>query len=238
MEDAADRIHAESDLPPSAVPLLRRLCTLLRNTLTDIRAAVLHGSAASSGFEPARSDLDVLVIVDETPKYDDLAGLASGLLHLSNQPHPIEFSIIAQQALTDWVHPCPHLFHFGEELRGQFEAGHILPQSPADADLAMHLTVARARGIDLLGRLPTSELPEIPQRDYLAAIRADFEWAQRQPGGMVDYMQANACRTLAYLTDAVVLSKSEGRQWCADRNLQPERVLATVLQELGKHEYL
>lgn len=237
MRGATHRIHFEDDLPPSTVPQLRSLCILLERTLTNVRAVVLHGSAATAGFDPHRSDLDILVIVDVDQAHAKLAYLASGLLDLSNRPHPIELSIVTQRALERWVHPCPYLFHFGEELRGRFDAGDILPETPADPDLAMHLIVARTRGIELLGRHPAGDLPEIPRQDYLAAIREDFEWAQNQQGDMQNYLHANACRTLAYLTDGVVLSKSEGLQWCADRNLKPEYALDTVLHALGKDAF-
>ncbi len=194
----------------------------------------MHGSAASAGFEPDSSDLDVLVIVDADPDQQELAQAGKGILKISGDPHPLELSIVSSHALASWQHPCPHLFHFGEEHRERFESAQFLPESPSDDDLAMHLVVARERGIDLTGTFPVSGLPEVPRSDYLAAVLSDFEWAQSQAEDLSDYVFSNACRTLAYLNDEVILSKSEGRKWCADRGIDAATVVEMVFRELRR----
>jgi len=223
-------------IPQSAVDQLQRLCDLLRKSLPTLGGVILHGSAASAGFEPDRSDLDVLAIVNGDADKWQLAQVGKGILMISSDPHPLEFSIVSHQALMNWQHPCPHMFHFGEGDRERFESARFLPESPTDHDLAMHLVVARARGIDLTGTFPVSELPEIPQSDYLAAVLSDFEWAQDRPEDLSDYVFSNACRTLAYLRDEVILSKSEGRQWCADLGVDASTVVEIVTRELRRIE--
>lgn len=155
---------------------------------------------------------------------------------ISSDPHPLEFSIVSRHALVNWQHPCPHIFHFDEGHRERFESARFLPESQADEDLAMHLVVARARGVDLTGTFPTSELPEIPRSDYLAAVLKDLEWAQDRHEDLSDYVYSNACRTMAYLKDEVILSKSEGRQWCTDRGIDASTVVENVTRELRRDE--
>ena len=231
-----DKLCCRDQIPPSAVDQLQRLCGLLRQSLPTLGGVILHGSAASSGFEPDRSDLDVLAVVKADPEKQDLAQVGKGILMISGDPHPLEFSIVSYHALVNWQHPCPHLFHFGEEHRERFESARFLPQSPTDDDLAMHLVVARARGIDLTGTFPVNELPQIPRSDYLSAILSDFEWAQDQDEDLSGYVFSNACRTLAYLKDEVILSKTEGRQWCADRDIDTATVVENVTRELRQIE--
>ena len=51
-------------IPESAVVQLRALAQLLERNLEGLlRGVILHGSAATAGFELHRSDLDVLAIV-------------------------------------------------------------------------------------------------------------------------------------------------------------------------------
>lgn len=218
--------------PADTVAQLRRLCDLLRESLPTLNGVVLHGSAATAGFEPQRSDLDVLAIVSSNPGEPELAELGDGVLMISGDPSPLEISIVSRGALENWQHPCQHLFHYGEDCRELFESGRIRPQSPTDEDLAMHLVVARARGIDLTGRFPVTQLPEIPRFDYLSAILSDFEWARNRDDDQSSYMVSNACRTLAYLKEGVVLSKSEGKLWCAERDIDCDTVVEDVLCEL------
>jgi streptomycin 3"-adenylyltransferase len=229
-----DELHRKQDTPPSAVGQLQRLCDLLRQSLPELVGAILHGSAASAGFEPDRSDLDVLAIVSTDPDKQKLVQVGKGILMISNDPHPLELSIVSHGALVSWQHPCPHLFNFGEDHRERFESSQFLPQSPTDDDLAMHLVVARARGIDLTGTFPVSGLPEIPRSDYLSAVLSDFEWAQDRDEDLSEYLFSNACRTLAYLEDEVILSKSEGRQWCANRGIDTATVTENVIRKLRR----
>jgi streptomycin 3"-adenylyltransferase len=229
-----DELRHKDRIPPSAVDQLQRLCDLLRQSLPTLAGVILHGSAASAGFEPDRSDLDVLAIVNADPDRFELARVGKGILMISGDPHPLEFSIVSRHALMNWQHPCPHLFHFGEGHQERFESARFLPESPTDDDLAMHLVVARARGIDLTGTFSVSELPEIPRSDFLAAVLSDFEWAQDRDEDLSDYVLSNACRTLAYLEDEVILSKSEGRQWCADRGIDASTVVENVTRELKR----
>lgn len=176
----------------------------------------------------------MLAIVNTDPDEKTLTRIGEGILAISNDPHPLEFSIISRRALLDWQHPCPHLLHFGEDKRAAYEAGLFAPLSPTDEDLTMHLMVARERGIDLLGTFPVDDLPKIPRTDYLAAVLSDFQWALNQDEDFSDYVLSNACRTLAYLQDHVILSKSEGRQWCKDRAIDTASLVAIVTEKIQR----
>lgn len=218
---------------PEARAQLDRLCSGLREILGDrLQGVLLHGSLATAGFDPGRSDLDVLVIVSRRPLDAQYASLGALLLEISCTPHPLELSLLLENDLDPWRHPCPHLLHYGESHRLDFEQARIRPRQEADPDLAMHLTVARCRGVDLLGSWPPSNLPVVPAADFLAAIRADFLWATEQPEELTDYRLANACRTLAFLEQGLVLSKSEGVEWCGHRGIQPAEALAGVADRL------
>jgi streptomycin 3"-adenylyltransferase len=222
-------------LPATAITQLEAVVALLQRQLESALAGViLHGSAATSGFDPARSDLDILAIVTETLTPDDQQALGVGLLAISGDPHPLEFSIVIEYDLAHWSHPCAYAFHFSESHRSAFAVGRFSPQAAHDEDLAAHFTVAKARGIDLLGAYPRARLPEIPRHDYLAALLGDFEWAARHTDDLHDYMLANACRTQAYLQTGQVLSKREGLDWCRAQDIDMAAVVADVIAALRR----
>ena len=106
------------------------------------------------------------------------------------------------------------------------------PLSPTDEDLTMHLAFAKARGLDFLGTYPVETLPDIPREDYLTAIMSDFEWATRVDEDLDQYMFSNACRTLAYLQEGLILSKTEGVQWCRDHRVNTTKIISDVTAEL------
>ncbi|WP_336215563.1 aminoglycoside adenylyltransferase domain-containing protein [Nonomuraea sp. LPB2021202275-12-8] len=67
----------------------------------------------------------------------------------------------------------------------------------SDPDLAAHITVARRRGVTLLGPPAAAVFAPVPHTDYLAAILDDL--AQVLDGGLQEspcYGVLNACRVL------------------------------------------
>ena len=230
----------QANLPETTAAQLQALIDMLRESLDgSLLGILLHGSATTSGFDVERSDLDVLTIIDDQLTPQQCEAIGKGLLMVSNAPHPIEISVVAQQDLDDWSHPCKHQLHYGEDLRYQFTRNCFMPEMEEDEDLAMHVTLARARGIDLLGGYPVERLPLVPRQDYLSAIVRDFHWAAKQDEDLGQYALANACRTLAYLRSDSLLSKSEGLEWCQanaiDTSNIVEDVTAQVRSELSQY---
>ena len=136
------------------------------------------------------------------------------------------------QALKHWSHSCRHLLHFGDNTADRFRAGDFAPQSKTDGDLTMHLVVAHAHGLDLLGGFPPLDMSSMPKRDFLVALQSDFEWAKAKGNALAVYALSNAARTLAYLREGTVLSKVEGRAWRAKQGLDEHSLVAVSNAEL------
>lgn len=225
--------HQLNRTPNSAATQLQAVAELLQQTLEEtLLGLILHGSAASAGFDDERSDLDVLAIIDGplTPMQRETLGKT--MATISNDPYPLEISIVEEQDLDKWVYPCKHQFHYGEDLREQFAEGRYEPETATDEDLAAHFTMARARGVDLLGTYPLERLPVVPRGDYLRALLSDAEWAHSQREKLGDYAFANACRTIAYLDSGELLSKSEGIEWCRKNKIDLSSVVDNARKKL------
>jgi predicted nucleotidyltransferase len=195
---------------------------------SDLVGVYLHGSAAVGGFNPARSDVDLIVVnrrpLDEARK----RSLAQLLLDCSGRPYPLEATVVTQASLRASRHPLPFEFHFSEGWRDRMEAALArrpfeLSYSPTNADLAAELAALRQRGLRLRGAPIADVFPDVPARDVLDSISRDLRWAADNERDV--YGVLNACRALAYLADGTFLSKAEAAQFAtgtlspADRDL-------------------
>ena len=191
----------------------------LRSALGErVLGVYVHGSLALGSFSPARSDLDVLAVVDEALDTDAKLLVADLLLRVSCAPYPIELHVLTRAQLRTWRHPSPFELHYGEGHREGFALDpldRLATMSATDADLAAHLTVARKAGIALVGPPPADVFPEVPFDDYREALGTDLEWARTVRSAL--YGILSPCRVWATLATGEVHSKTSGASWALDR---------------------
>lgn len=176
----------------------------------------LHGSLAMGCFNPASSDIDLLVVARDKLSSADKQHCRQ-LMHRLSAICPakaVEMSIVALASLENFQHPSPYEFHFPTDRPD--DAIQLY-----DPDLAAHFTVTRSRGLCLVGEAIAAIFPGIPPASYLASLAADADWSyghimQGPDEGECSvpvYGVLNYCRILAYLEQGAVMSKSEGAQW-------------------------
>jgi predicted nucleotidyltransferase len=199
-----------------------------------LRAAYLHGSLVL-GFNPRRSDIDVLVVVDETLTQADKLRLVELLLNVSKTPHEIELDLVTTDQLAHWRHPSPYEFHYSESNRDRFEADparRLEELSRPNADLAAHVTAARTAGVAVVGPAPQDLMPEVPFEDLRDSLLRDLEWARDVESET--YGILSPCRIWATLETRDLHSKVTGARWALERlpaELKPsvEAALAAYL---------
>ncbi|MEO8610977.1 MAG: aminoglycoside adenylyltransferase domain-containing protein [Chloroflexota bacterium] len=208
---------------------------ILGDNLTGI---YLHGSLAMGCFNPARSDLDMLVIT-RAELGDSARALAELVLKLSGDPSPVEISCLRASYLHPWQYPTPFDFHFSESWRekttqalqtGQFGLWSGDP-APTDPDLAAHIIITRARGICLAGKPIDSVFPQVPRADYLHSILSDFDYARTHLGENPVYAVLNCCRIYGYVLEGRVDSKDEAGVWALE-SLPEYRLLIQIALDL------
>jgi streptomycin 3"-adenylyltransferase len=216
---AAQQLHA----------LVAALIRMLGHELVGV---YLHGSLAMGCFNPARSDLDLLVVTTRPASLNCKCRLVATLLRSSGAPYPIEISFLVERDLAAWQHPFPYDLHFSEhwrsQLRDELASGAWRRWNAAeqrDDDLAAHFTILHARGIVLLGPPIAGLFPTVPSADYRTSIRSDLDWARDRIATDPIYAILNACRVLTYWWTQHVCSKSDGAEWVLgtqDRALDDE----------------
>jgi predicted nucleotidyltransferase len=195
----------------------------------NLTGMYLHGSLAMGCFNPARSDIDVLVVTEQGMSSETMRKVARTVLDFAGNPTPFELSFLRQSYLNPWRYPTPFDFHFSEDWREKTAAALVAPEwqlwsgqpPPADPDLAAHITITRTRGICLAGKSILDVFPEIPRADYVDSIMGDFDYARDGIADNPVYAVLNFCRIYSYLREGRIDSKDEAGVWALD-HLPPD----------------
>jgi len=188
---------------------------ILRDNLVGI---YLHGSAAMGCFNPEKSDIDLITVVDH-PMSDDAKRAYMDMVIKANAMAPakgIEMSIVLREACKPFVYPTPFELHFSVGHLEAYKAdpdGYIQRMKGVDKDLAAHFTIINKRGQCLYGAPIREVFAEVPHRDYMDSIWCDVSDAADEITQYPMYLILNLARVLAYKEDGLILSKKEGGEW-------------------------
>ena len=187
----------------------------LGNTVAGV---ILHGSLTLDGYVPGRSDIDLLVVVDDRLSDAQLDGLTEAVA--AQRPHapgPVDLRVVTRQVAASPT-PVPPLeaylrFTPGSGVRVE-ERRH-----PGERDLAVELSVCRAHGRSLLGAAPAELLGEVPDRWVVAA--GDAQLADWQAIGddppYAELTVLTACRVWRFAEEGRHCSKTAAGEWALRR---------------------
>ncbi|KMJ59909.1 hypothetical protein AB685_03395 [Bacillus sp. LL01] len=208
----------QSDIEKYINKILKEIKNITKDNFSGL---YIHGSLAMGGFNPERSDVDVLVVVRDSLNSLKQQKLAECLLALSNNPYPLEISFLTQNQLENWTHPSPYEFHYSEAWRERFqmelatgffqalsEKGH-----KEDPDLAAHITILNHRGICIEGPPIRDVFPIIPRAHYLSSILADYRDCLENIEKDPIYCVLNLVRVYWFIKDGVISSKQEAGEY-------------------------
>lgn len=192
----------------------------------DLCGIYLHGSAVMGCFNPQKSDVDLIVIVNGKISDDTKRKFMDMVVELNAiaPPKGIEMSVVRKEVCSPFVYPTPYELHFSKgylEWYAKDPDGYIREMNGTDKDLAAHFTIIRKRGKCLYGLTIDEAFGEVPKRDYLDSIWFDIENARRDIKKYPMYLILNLARVSAYCKSELVLSKKEGGEWAIE-NLPEE----------------
>lgn len=178
----------------------------------------LHGSLAMGCFNPLKSDLDILIVVENEITNAQKKMFMDVVIELNNiSPYKgIEMSLVRRSNCKDFIYPTPFDLHFSImhiEWYKRDADEYIEKMKGIDYDLAAHFVITKNRGIVLYGKEIADVFGEIPPEAYLDSIQRDIRDSQDEVFNNPIYYILNLCRVLAYVKDQLVLSKKEGGEW-------------------------
>ena len=207
---------------------------ILKENLVGI---YLHGSAVMGCFNPDKSDIDLIIVVNE-PMTDSVKRNYMDMVVKLNADGPskgIEMSVVTKDACNPFVYPTPFDLHFSVAHLDWYKSNpddYIQKMKGTDKDLAAHFTIIKNRGKCLLGASIAEVFADVPKADYLDSIYDDIADAVDDIPDNTMYLTLNLARVLAYKQDSLILSKKEGGEW-ALKNLPKEyhAIIETALKE-------
>lgn len=229
-----------NNCPASVKTQVEQLISRVRALLGDnLLGVYLHGSLAMGSFSLGQSDIDVLVITDNSMAEDTKRAIGALLLQLSDAPAPIEISFLQRSDMLPWRYPTPFALHYSEMWRDRVSYDLQTSEWPAwrapqrgDPDLAAHITVTQQRGVVLHGAPIRDVFPVVPRGDYIDSIMKDVDEGLSAIQKNPVYAVLNACRTLAFLRDGCVLSKDEGGAWALQH--APAELHSVIMNALAQ----
>jgi hypothetical protein len=210
-------------VPTSAEPARRFAETLAGSCATALGGAVagviLHGSLTLGDYLPGRSDVDLLVVVDEPLSDARVAALTEAMAsRRAPSPGPVDLRLVTWQVAASPI-PAPPLEAY---LRLTSTSGVRLEERrhPGERDLVVELSVCRAHGRSLLGAAPAELIGEVPDRWVVAA--GDAQLADWQAIGddppYAELTVLTACRVWRFAEEGRHASKAAAAQWALRRD--------------------
>ena len=178
----------------------------------------LHGSAAMGCFNPASSDIDLIVVIKDALDFDKRRAYIDDMVRLNARAPKkgLEVSVVRREVCDPFVYPTPFEFHFSPMyLDACINAPDEYARSVghSDPDLAAHFTVIRERGRVLLGEGIPAVFGEVDGKYYMDSIWTDVSGSESDILSEPVYIVLNLARVLAYTREGLVLSKAEGGKW-------------------------
>ncbi|TMS00438.1 aminoglycoside adenylyltransferase domain-containing protein [Nonomuraea basaltis] len=177
------------------------------------------------GFHFARSDVDVLAVVEGpgTTATQQAMGEAIAATTERCPGTGLEMSVITA-ATARVLGSClfeVHINTTSDETVMVTGAG-----DSGDPDLVLHSAVCRDRALPVLGPPPAWVFGPVSRDRVLTAMAGDLRWALDH--GSAAYAVLNACRAVRFAEDGHLCSKLDGAEWYLIRHPDDATVTAAV----------
>jgi hypothetical protein len=209
-------------VPPTLAGTLRRLTTALDQIFgSSLVGAYLHGSLTQGGFDPARSDVDCIVVVRRDLTHTQFRKLAAWLADsakVDDWISRLQMQILLRGRLLR------------QDTRGALYQFGVLRRSGSDGNPIIWRNVL-ASGVTLAGPSPETFLPPITDRMMFAALRREIDYLRTELDDPASpwrdrrfyraYAVLTLCRILYSNATDDVVSKRRAARWA--RRTLPKR---------------
>lgn len=226
--------------------LLKNFVRQSKNILGDnLTGIYLHGSAVMGCFNSKKSDIDLLIVVNDDISNEIKMQYMDMVVELNREAPEkgIELSIVKEAVCKPFVYPTLFELHFSIAHLNWYQsnpADYVERMKGTDKDLAAHFTVIYHRGKTLYGKEIKSVFSKVSSRDYMDSIWSDIEDAKEEIVTNTMYITLNLCRVLAYKRESLILSKQEGGEWAM--NALPvseyQKIISDALKEYKTGEVM
>lgn len=198
--------------------LVKKTCEVFGGKLTGV---YLHGSMAMGCFNPHKSDIDIIVVINSGISDLQKLEFMREIVELKDTAPAkgIEISVVKGEYCKPFVYPTPYELHFSPAHLERYKHSpetYIWEMKGTDKDLAAHFTVINNYGKVLYGEKISEVFGKVPKMDYIDSIYFDVQNAISDIADDPIYVTLNLCRVLAFLRSGRCLSKLDGGRWGID----------------------
>jgi aminoglycoside adenylyltransferase-like protein/nucleotidyltransferase-like protein len=198
----------------------------------------LHGSVALGGFDPARSDVDVLIVLASGLPATAQAALGERLRGAA-LPCPgtaLECSVITAATAASVVSGFAAECQFEVHVAVSPAEACVMPGAgrDGDPDLILYVEMCRRSAVVAAGPPAAEVFGAVPPERLRAAIVAELEWGLAE--APFHYAVLNACRAMRFAVDSALVSKVAGAEWYLSEFAASAGAVALVRAALaGQH---
>jgi hypothetical protein len=180
-----------------------------------VAAVILHGSLTLSDYVPGRSDVDLLVVVDDPLTDAQFTALTEAVAVLRPRaPGRVDLRVVTRQVAASPT-LAPSMDASIELTPDASSDLYIERRHPGERDLVVEFSMCRAHGRSLVGAAPAELLAEVPAEWVLAvgdAQLADWEAIGDDPPHAV-HTVLTTCRIWRLAEEGRHGSKTGAGEW-------------------------
>lgn len=199
--------------------VLNEFTTMSKEIFGDkLTGIYLHGSMAMNCFNPEKSDIDLLVVIENAVTDAQKMEFMKRVVKLNEQASAkgLEISLVKREYCMPFVYPTPFELHFSPMHLQWFRdnpENYVENMRGEDRDLAAHFSIINRYGIVLYGEQTENVFGDISKKDYAESIWYDVKGAREDISDDPMNLTLNLCRVLAFLKEDLCLSKQQGGEW-------------------------
>lgn len=215
------------NLPSDVIAQINKVISIWKKHLNNQLVGVyLHGSIVLNAFVPGSSDVDLLVVVEDSLDIPEKLAIAKDIIEIDGKPCPLEMSAVRLSDANPWKTPGNCVFHYSdfwkdrylERLSNPGAECYVVDNEFPDADVTSYIKLICQCGIVLYGREIKEVFSDISDEDFWGAISKDIDdynfhdYAPR-------YLTSNVLilgRILSYKKTRRILSKYDAGLWMID----------------------
>ncbi|QRO00598.1 DUF4111 domain-containing protein [Archangium violaceum] len=224
-------VHVAPEVARYAGEVASRLRALLGD---ELLGAYLIGSGSLGGYEPGRSDIDIIAICAHRQEVRVKQAIAEALDHrvLACPARGLEFVLYPKDAVATPTRSPRFEMNFNTGAHMNYRLG-FDPADEAAHWFVIDLDIARGHAVPLVGPPASELLAAAPRAWVLDAVRDSLTWhAREEPVSPNNVL--NACRAWRYAEECVWGTKVAGATWARARLADPSLIEAAIAKRNGQ----
>jgi predicted nucleotidyltransferase len=200
-----------------------------------VAGVILHGSLTLGDYLPGRSDVDLLVVVDDPLTDARSAALTqAAAAYQARAPGRVDLRVVTRQ-VAGAPTPAPPMEAYIEITPASGSELHVERRHPGERDLVVEFSMCRAHGRSLVGAPPAELIGEVPAEWVVAvgdAQLADWQAIGDDPAH-AELTVLTTCRIWRFAEEGRHSSKPAAGAWALGRDPRLQVVRDALEQRQG-----